>query len=442
MSKDLREYDLLSLPDNALHMQTVTALITQKALAEKATIHHGEHRGERGDGVTFDDVIKTVTAIMGPEAWVVLDRDEGAGRAALILSHDTGVWLGGSYEKNPTMYANWQSTSPVVVEAIKTTLKKIVKRPKTQNKIYVVVSQGSGLSLQELGAAGEAFIPDNYEPETVDGYRHAVQDLRSQNPCGRIVIFDGPPRCGKTHAIRAMLRDVPKALFIMVPSAVVTQLAGPSFLPLLMANRRPGRPIVIVLEDADEAVGVRKADNVSAVSTILNLSEGIYGAMLDIRVVATTNKPIEDLDPAVIGPGRLCVQVSFPELTAAQARLVHERLVGAPAPTGTYRDNERHSLGAVYKAARPGSASKAMIKPKRAVGFSLAWNPPPGSPAADLGLVVGETIATDNGMPVVVRADGQLQAVEPEDDDDDYDSGAKAPWVDDDSDLIDEDPQD
>lgn len=440
--KRLAQYQILDLPENSLHIVALASLMTQRALETGETIYSLAHQGHREPGTSFDDVVALVSEHLGMTA--LQDQSEGANRQLILIGDDSCAWVSGN-PKTPHVYVNWKTLDQHLSKSLKIALKAVVKRPKTQNQIFVVVaSGGGGLSLQGLGAAGEDFVASNYEPETAAAYDHVVKDLQDPNPCGRIVIFDGPPRCGKTHAIRALLRSVEKAMFIMVPSAVVSQISGPSFLPVLMQNHRPGRPMILVLEDADEAVAVRKADNVSAVSALLNLSDGIYGACLDIRIVATTNKSIEDLDPAVIGPGRLCTQIFFPELTAARARIVHERLTGAPPAPGTYRDSERYSLGHVYKTARPGPVPAAAAKKGRAMGFQLGGGsaPPPGSPAAELGLAVGDKLTTDEGTPAFVRPDGQLQVDQavPDDDDDEEDEDIRYAGLDDDDDLIDEDP--
>ena len=59
------------------------------------------------------------------------------------------------------------------------------------------------------------------------------------------------------------------------------------------------------------------------------MGDGIMGAMLDARIVATTNAQTEDLDPAIVRPGRLCRRIDIGELCYEQACEVYERLVGS-----------------------------------------------------------------------------------------------------------------
>jgi hypothetical protein len=50
------------------------------------------------------------------------------------------------------------------------------------------------------------------------------------------------------------------------------------------------------------------------VSNLLNIGDGFLGDHLKLHLVATTNVPIRELDPAVTRPGRLMGAREFPRL--------------------------------------------------------------------------------------------------------------------------------
>jgi MoxR-like ATPase len=87
----------------------------------------------------------------------------------------------------------------------------------------------------------------------VKEYRHVVEDLNSNDPCGRIIILDGPPGTGKTHMVRALLNEVKDATFVLVPSQHDERARQPDFIKALLEEQRQGHPMVLVVEDADEA---------------------------------------------------------------------------------------------------------------------------------------------------------------------------------------------
>src|SRR6185312_16733704 len=153
-------------------------------------------------------------------------------------------------------------------------------------------------------------------------------DLNKSDPCGRIVLLDGPPGTGKTHMVRALLNEVPRATFILIPSNYIAQLGDPQFLSVLMREQRKDCPLILILEDADEALVNRKEGNTSAISALLNFSDGIFGTLLDMRLICTTNVEIDNLDPAVTRDGRLCTRMEIGLLDTEMANSIYERLTG------------------------------------------------------------------------------------------------------------------
>lgn len=349
--------------------------------------------------------------------------------------------------KNRSTTINVFGLDEGVVKALQVRLKERMTRKVTKGRVYVVVQGSEGPYLHEMGTAGEDFEPTNYRPDTVTEYRHIAADLNSDDPCGRIIILDGPPGTGKTHMVRALLNEAPKATFILVPSNMMSELGNPSFIKALLREQKKGYPMVLIIEDADEAISSRKADNISAISALLNFSDGIFGAMMDLRVVCTTNADVKDLDEAVMRAGRLCRRIEVGKLDHDQAEAVYKRLGGTEV--GRYTKGNFYSLGDIYRDAR-GSGGTATVTPKKAkgrLGFQLDVEESPEpvqTPADELGLRPGDVVSTNEGDVVKVRDDGQLEMVK---------QGpskkmvVQMPWGleeygGDDDDLIDEDPED
>lgn len=194
--------------------------------------------------------------------------------------------------------------------------------------IYAIVRQGMHLGLNSIGNAGIPLVSDNYTPKVQDDYKYAIKDLNSESPSGRIVIMRGPAGTGKTHLIRAMLLQVPDAMFVLISPEVVTNLAGPELLPLLMNYRGASTgPIVLVLEDADRCLVTRADENMSLIQSLLNLGDGILGSLLDIRIVATTNAEELKMEPAIMRPGRLSKMLDVNFLDPATAQHIFRRLL-------------------------------------------------------------------------------------------------------------------
>lgn len=202
------------------------------------------------------------------------------------------------------------------------------RAPERTGHIYAIIRQGMHLSLSSLGNAGIALVEGNYTPTVMEDYKFIIKDLQSEAPSGRISIMRGTPGTGKTHLIRAMLLEVPDAMFVLISPEMVTTLAGPELLPLLLSHRGGTTgPIVLVLEDADKCLVSRDKDNMNSIQSLLNLGDGILGLLLDLRIIATTNANELHLEAALVRPGRLSKMLEVGPLDLATARGVFSRLL-------------------------------------------------------------------------------------------------------------------
>jgi hypothetical protein len=223
--------------------------------------------------------------------------------------------------------------------------------------IYAIVRYGMNLNLSSIGNAGIPLEAGNYTKTVMSDYRFVIDDLKSETPSGRITIMRGPAGTGKTHLIRAMLLEVPDAMFVLISPEVVTDLSGPELLPLLMQyrDRSTTGPIVLVLEDADHCLVKREANNMNLIQGLLNLGDGILGSLLDIRIVATTNADELNLDKAITRAGRLSKMLDVNELDFETAAGIFTRLLpNVPLPKKLQDQHNpfKMTLAEVYSLAR------------------------------------------------------------------------------------------
>jgi len=183
-----------------------------------------------------------------------------------------------------------------------------------------------------MGIGGQPLERGNYEDDVLKGFDRIVSDLSSSTPAGRVSILDGKPGGGKTFLVRGLLDAVKDVIFVIVPSNLVQELAQPGMIPALVKlhQSRGQRPMVFLIEDADECLAPRMGDNMSSVSAVLNLGDGILGQLLDVRIVATTNARHQDVDEAIKRPGRLSAMIHVGLLSPEKAGEVYQRLTGKP----------------------------------------------------------------------------------------------------------------
>lgn len=210
---------------------------------------------------------------------------------------------------------------------------KDLKVVNTDNRGFVfsiVRNQEGHLQFTRLGVAGVPLEKKNYTEKVISDYEFIVQDLKSKTPSGRVSILEGIPGSGKTFIVRGLLMDVEQAMFVIIPASTVPSLAGPELLPMLLKHKESygdNGPIILILEDADQCLVPRQSDNISSISSLLNLGDGILGSLLDIRIIATTNAKQEKMDQAILRPGRLSKRIEVNALPFDQANSIFQRLV-------------------------------------------------------------------------------------------------------------------
>ncbi len=225
--------------------------------------------------------------------------------------------------------------------------------------VFTLAKTMHGYSLRNIGLAGNPVERSNYSKNVVAQYDAMVEDLNSETPSGRINIMAGPPGTGKTYLIRSLLSECPKSAFVIVPPSLVEDLGSPEILPSLAAAKdEMSGSIVMIIEDADQCLVPRRANskdgNMNAISSLLNLGDGILGGILDLRIVATTNAKEIEMDPAIKRPGRLSQYIHVGTLDPSEAAQVLYRLTSRKIAT-----NKPMTLAETYLKAR-----------------ELGWKPP------------------------------------------------------------------
>lgn len=170
---------------------------------------------------------------------------------------------------------------------------------------------------------------------------------------------------GKTYAVRGLVNEVSEYMCVMLPAKFVSELDSPNLVPMLLEHRfyeEENKPMIMILEDADSCLAQRSADNMSAISSLLNYTDGIFGTAIDLRIVATTNAEYYDMEPALMRPGRLIKQVTFGMLPTERANEAFQRLTNkTDAPF-----NAPATLAEVYATAEGAEIEK---KKEKKVGF-------------------------------------------------------------------------
>ena len=136
-----------------------------------------------------------------------------------------------------------------------------------------------------------------------------------------MILLHGDPGTGKTTYIKHLICKFLDKDFIFIQDDFVKDLLKPSFVSFLLQNKNA----ILIIEDAEKVVVTREnAMNDSVVSTILQLTDGLFSDYLNIKIICTFNTNIERIDKALLRKGRMIAKYKFvplsPIKTAALAK--------------------------------------------------------------------------------------------------------------------------
>jgi hypothetical protein len=239
------------------------------------------------------------------------------------------------------------------------------------NLIFSIIKDSTGaLKINNMGDGSSPLIKENYHPEVLEDVDYVISSFKKTPPNGRIAILNGEPGTGKTHLVRAILKEL-DCVFLIVPSNLIDSLDKPEFMPLLLnIKNEHEKPIIMIIEDGDVCLVPRKNDNISTIASLLNLSDGILGAIIDIKMVITTNAEIRHMDQAIMRPGRLCRNITVGPLPYDQANKRYQQLTNSNAKL---EYQKYYTLAEIYNIANNiGNPLPATTRPsdRRVIGFS------------------------------------------------------------------------
>lgn len=195
--------------------------------------------------------------------------------------------------------------------------------------VYMVASKKNGLSVTPIGKAGVPLVRDNYTSDIISSFDYITQSFSEPDPAGRLVILHGEPGTGKSFFIRGLLESVKNVKCVLMPAQLAVRLEDPQFLTTMLEEVNDDDtkvPILIIIEDADAILTNRADGDMSAISALLNMADGIFGSLIDLRIIATTNAKSVDIDVALLRPGRLLEKVHIGLLSSEQAEAIYYRL--------------------------------------------------------------------------------------------------------------------
>lgn len=196
-----------------------------------------------------------------------------------------------------------------------------VKAKRRSNEVNLIVFNQGRLSLTELEIKRTKLnIAANYEDDFALVDTTIRKRLNTKNDKG-IVLLHGKPGTGKTTYLRHLIARLRKKV-LFVPNNVAVNLTDPDFVSLLIDNPNS----VLVIEDAEQVLQDRRETGHSAVSNLLNISDGLLADCLNIQIICSFNTQLSNIDSALMRKGRLIARYEFGALSIAKAQALSDSL--------------------------------------------------------------------------------------------------------------------
>lgn len=148
-------------------------------------------------------------------------------------------------------------------------------------------------------------------------------DQAIQETASGLILLYGEPGTGKTSYIKHLISKFSDKSFIFIQNDFVKDLLKPEFISFLLNHRES----ILVIEDAEKVVISRESSQQgSVVSTILQLTDGLFSDFLNIKIICTFNTDIKKVDKALLRKGRMIAKYEFGPLKADKADALLETL--------------------------------------------------------------------------------------------------------------------
>ena len=237
------------------------------------------------------------------EIFLVIDKN-------LSNEYDNQIFEDGLYKVNSVYY---QNDNPKAKEHLNTLFSEYIEKYiSKESKVSILLKTQIGLEIKT-----HSIKPYRIDFETMYNNDFFEVHTRVKNALTNdnkgVVLFHGIAGSGKTNYIKWLTSQIPNKKFIFVPTTMIGSLTDPAFISLLIGNKNS----VLVLEDCENYIAERTSfnSNTDAVSSILNIADGMLSDVLECQLICTFNSDISKIDSALLRKGRLIAEYKFKELT-------------------------------------------------------------------------------------------------------------------------------
>jgi SpoVK/Ycf46/Vps4 family AAA+-type ATPase len=196
-------------------------------------------------------------------------------------------------------------------------------RVEDKPKFKVLIAQDGMFSTEEVETGDfDAIDINELYNDDFKGVDEIISASIPKNESGMILLH-GEPGTGKTTYIKHLISRFKEKKFIFIQNDFVRELLKPSFIAFLLQNK----DAILIIEDAEKVVVARESSSdESVVSTLLQLTDGLFSDFLNIKIICTFNTNLERIDKALLRKGRMIAKYNFAPLTTEKTAVLTRKL--------------------------------------------------------------------------------------------------------------------
>lgn len=237
------------------------------------------------------------------------------------------------------------------------------KRKSDKNEHFIGIlteNAGGGLHIQNHSIAewnNDLKFEDLYNDDFFEINENIIKTLDEKET--GITLLHGKPGTGKTSYLRWLIRNKSNKNFVYMPPFITSKLGSPDFISFLVKNA--SRKMVYIVEDAETILKTREAGGNEAAANLLNASSGLLGDVIKAHFICTFNCDEDQIDKALLRPGRLVDRYEFEALTKIKTKKLWNKIHGE-----IEQPKDRMTLAEIFN---HGAITNPIVEEKQSFGF-------------------------------------------------------------------------
>lgn len=252
-------------------------------------------------------------------------KEEKFGFCAVLKKENLFIRIEPNINESYILYDNLNCNE--LMEFVNLLTEYYVPPTEDSNNIYKIAVSPSGgyfLAKAKIKEVKDFNIDLQYNADFPYNDNKIKKFIENKDKSG-ILILHGEKGTGKTTYIRHLISSYPDKKFVFVSPDLLNVLGTPAFTNFLGTLYEH----IIILEDCENAIRDRKnTGSTSAVSTLLNMSDGLLADDLSIKFICTFNADVKDIDTALMRKGRLICKYEFKPLTVEKTNALLKHIYG------------------------------------------------------------------------------------------------------------------